>query len=63
MIRALQWCVTLGNFAVTNMSRFRIEPCQGHMERFQKTYGYLRRNLDAKIKFWTGVSPNEKFLR
>ena len=54
MIGALQWAVTLGRFdiavAVMSMSRFRMEPHEGHLVRVQRIYRYLRANPDAAIK-------------
>ena len=39
LIGALQWCVTLGRFdiaeAVMALSRFRVAPPTGHLERVQ----------------------------
>lgn len=65
MIRTLQWCVTFGmfdiNYAVMNMSKFRIGLCQIHMDIFQRIYGYFKKNPKAKIKFYTGIPKNEKF--
>ena len=64
---SLEWCVTLDrfdiNFAVMSMSRFRIEPCEGHMEKLKRFYGYLRKNPEAKIKFRTGVPTKESFFK
>ena len=63
MIGALQWCITLGRFdiqyAVMVMSRFRIQPRTGHLDRVKRMYGYLRGHPDAKIRFRTGI-PNAK---
>jgi hypothetical protein len=50
MIRSLQWIVTIGKFdihtAVMTMSRFRIAPRVGHLERLRRIYGYL-----SKMRF------------
>ena len=64
LIGALQWCVTLGRFdiaaAVMVMSRFRVEPREGHLERVKRIYGYLRKHPDAAIRFRTGIPTNEE---
>ncbi len=58
MIGALQWTVTLGRFdilaAVMTMSRFRIAPRVGHLDRLKRIYGYLRRYNNGNIRFRTG---------
>ena len=59
MIGALQWTVTLGHFdihaAVMTMSRFRISPRIGHLDRLKRIYGYLRRFDNGDIRFRTGL--------
>jgi hypothetical protein len=59
MIGALQWTVTIGRFdihaAVMTMSRFRIAPRIGHMDRLKRIYGYLRRFDNGDIRFRTGL--------
>ena len=66
MVGAMQWAVTLGRidiaYATMVMSRFRVEPRIGHMERLKYLYGYLRRHPDAKIRFRTGYPENEKLF-
>jgi Reverse transcriptase (RNA-dependent DNA polymerase) len=46
MIGALQWAVSLGRFdihtAVMTMSKFRMSPRHGHLNRLKRIYGYLR---------------------
>lgn len=63
LIGALQWAVTLGRFdiavSVMKMSSFRAAPKEGHLERLKHIYGYLRKHPDAKIRFRTGIPPNE----
>ena len=63
MIGALQWCITLGSFdvmfGVMTMSRFRIEPRIGHMDRLKRFYSYLRKHPDGRIRFHTGIPNNE----
>ena len=47
MVGQLQWAVTLGRYDilahVMSMSRFRLAPKVGHMERMKRVYGYLSR--------------------
>jgi hypothetical protein len=63
LIGALQWAVTLGRFdilvGVTTMSSFRVAPRQGHVERLQRMYGYLKRQPDGAIRFRTGIPDHE----
>ena len=58
MIGALQWTVTLGRFdimaAVMTMSRFRIAPRIGHLDRLKRVYGYLKKFRNGDIRFRTG---------
>ena len=46
MVGQLQWAVTLGRYDilahVMTMSRFRLAPKVGHIERMKRIYGYLR---------------------
>jgi hypothetical protein len=37
------------------MSSFRVAPRQGHPERLQRMYGYLKRQPDGAIQFRTGI--------
>jgi hypothetical protein len=64
VIGALQWCVTLGRFdiacALMTLSRFRVTPRIGHLERAQHICGYLRKMDDASIRIRTGIPENEK---
>ena len=63
LIGGLQWAVTLGRFdilcAVMSLSRFRINPREGHLERIKRVFGYLRKQPDARIRFRTGIPKNE----
>ena len=47
MVGQLQWAVTLGRYDilahVMSMSRFRLAPKVGHIERMKRIYGYLSR--------------------
>jgi hypothetical protein len=62
MIGALQWVTTLGRFdvlcAVMTMSRFRVLPREGHLERLKRIYGYLRKFDYAAIRVRVGESEN-----
>jgi hypothetical protein len=57
MIGALQWAVTLGRFdvctAVMTMSRFRIAPRTGHLDRLKRIYGYLLKFPNGAIRVRT----------
>src|SRR5919202_4252209 len=59
MIGALQWTVSLGRFdilsAVMTMSRFRIAPRQGHLDRLKRIYGYLKKFKNGAIRFRTNM--------
>ena len=52
MIGQLQWAISLGRYdilaQVMSMSRFRLAPKIGHLERMKRLYGYL-----AKTKHFT----------
>ena len=53
MIGALQWTISLGRFdiatAVMTMSRFRVAPRDGHLDRVKCIYGYLAKYPDGVI--------------
>ncbi|MGH3054698.1 MAG: reverse transcriptase domain-containing protein, partial [Gaiellaceae bacterium] len=59
MIGMLQWAVTLGRIdiycAVMTMSRFRVQPRQGHLDRLKRIFGYLRTYKKTSIKFRTAI--------
>jgi len=59
MIGALQWVVSLGRFdiatAVMTMSRFRVEPREGHLNRLKRIYGYLKNFKSGQIRYRTGL--------
>ena len=63
LVGAMQWAVTLGRYdigyATMVLSRFRVQPRRGHMDRVQKVFGYLRKFSDARIRFRTRIPPNE----
>jgi hypothetical protein len=47
VIDCLQWAVSLGRFDIQTvtmtMSRFRVAPRKGHLERLKRIYGYLKK--------------------
>jgi hypothetical protein len=53
MIGCLQWAVLFGRFdiqtATMTMSRFRLAPQQGHLDRLKRMYGYLKKFSSAAI--------------
>jgi hypothetical protein len=57
MIGCLQWAISLGRFdihtATMTMSRFRIAPRKGHLERLKRMYGYLKKFKSAAIRVRT----------
>jgi hypothetical protein len=57
MIGQLQWLVTLGRFdifsAVITMSKFRLAPKTGHMDRIKRIFGYVLGTKDAGIRVRT----------
>lgn len=59
MIGALQWVISLGCFdiatAVMTLSRFRVAPRIGHLERAKHVYGYLKRFKNGVVRVRTGL--------
>jgi len=57
LIGALQWLISLGKFdvftAVMTLSRFRVAPRAGHLERAKRIYGYVLQTKDSAIRFRT----------
>jgi hypothetical protein len=55
LIGSLQWAVTLGRFdilvSVMSLSRFRVCPHEGHLERVKQVFGYLQKCLDTRVRF------------
>ena len=41
------------------LSRFRVAPHVGHLERIKRIYGYLRRQPEGGIRFRTGIPDHE----
>ena len=65
MVGQLQWAVTLGRYDilahVMSMSRFRLAPKVGHIERMKRIYGYLSRTKHYALRFRTD-EPNYMHL-
>ena len=61
MVGQLQCAVTLGRYDilahVMSMSRFRLAPKVGHIERMKRIYGYLSRTKHYALRFRT-AEPN-----
>ena len=59
LIGALQWAISIGRFdihtAVMTMSKFRIAPREGHLNRVKRIFGYLSRFKEGAIRFRTGT--------
>ena len=57
MIGQLQWAITIGRYDilthVKSMSRFRLAPKIGHLERMKKLYGYLAKTKHFAIRYRT----------
>ena len=57
MIGQLQWAITLGRYDiiahVMSMSRFRLAPKIGHLERMKRLYGYLVKTKHYAIRYRT----------
>ena len=57
MIGQLQWAITLGRYdilaQVMSMSRFRLAPKIGHLERMKRLYGYLAKTKHYVIRYRT----------
>ena len=57
LIGMLQWLVSLGLLdiatAVMTLSKFRINPRVGHMQRLKRIFSYLSRFKDGTIRFRT----------
>ena len=53
----LQWAITLGRYnilaQVMSMSRFRLAPRIGHLERMKRLYGYLAKTKHFAIRYRT----------
>lgn len=54
LIGSLQWLITLGQFniatAVMSMSRFRVAPREGHLDRLKRMYGYVKKMKNGAIQ-------------
>ena len=55
MVGSLQWALSLGRIdigaAVMTMSRFRVSPRKGHLDRLKRIYSYLHHFKNSSIKF------------
>ena len=65
MVGQLQWAVTLGRYDilahVVSMSRFRLAPKIGHLERLKMLYGYLSKTKHFAFRYRT-KEPNFSHL-
>lgn len=65
MIGSLQWLISLGRFdiacAVSTMSRFRLAPRVGHLERVKRIYRYVITTRQAAIRVRTGKPSHDVF--
>ena len=63
LVGSLQWCVTLNRIDITYsvivMSRFCVEPREGHMACVHQIYGYLYKHPTARLRFRTGIPDCE----
>ena len=59
MIGQLQWAISLGRFDIQvhamSMSRFRLAPRKGHIERVKRMYSYLNKTKQYGIRFRTDI--------
>ena len=59
LVGALQWAISIGRLEITTevmtMSKFRLAPRIGHLDRVKRICGYLSRYKDATIRFRTGL--------
>ena len=57
MVGQPQWLVNLGRFDlhahVATITRFRVAPRQGHMDRLKRIYAYAIRTKDYAVRFIT----------
>ena len=55
MIGQFQWMITLGRFdtytATMSMSRWRVAPRVGHLNRLKRMYGYIKKHPDGFIRY------------
>ena len=65
-IGCFQWCVTLGRFdiatAVMTLSRYRVAPGRGHLDRAKRIFGYLKKYKYGAIRIRTGLPDHSKFV-
>ena len=57
LLGALQWAISIGRLdiatAVMTLSKFRVAPRQGHLDRVKRIFSYLARFKEGTIKFST----------
>ena len=57
LIGCYNWLISLGRFdiltAFMTMSRFRVAPRQGHLDRLKRMCGYLRQSSNGAIRYRT----------
>ena len=57
MMGQVHWAITLGRYDilahVISMSRFRLTPKIGHLERMERLYGYLAKTKHFAIRYRT----------
>ena len=65
MIGQLQWAITLGRYdilaQVMSMSRFRLGPKIGHLERMKRLYGYLVKTKHFAIRYRMITPPKHEY--
>lgn len=65
LIGQLQWLVSLGRFDIystlTTMSKFRVAPRKGHLERLKRMFGYVVFTRDAALRVRTGIPDLSAF--
>ena len=65
LVGCLQWAFTLGRIdigtAVMTMSRFRVNPRVGHLERVKRIFSYLKHFKNTSIKFNTEIPDYSYF--
>ena len=65
LVGSLQWALSLGRIdigtATMTMSRFRVSPRKGHLERLKRIYKYLKHFKNTSIKFNTEIPDYSYF--
>ena len=59
LIGQCQWLISLGRFdiscAIMTMSRFRVAPRVGHLDRLKRIFGYIKKFPHGAIRVRTGI--------